>query len=91
MKPIFFNIANEGPFSAFGYGSYLGALSGSTPISRAFGAMFGGLAGFGTSILTPDNLKPKETTDRWETEAKYDAMQYMKEEKYGLRNKSLLA
>ena len=90
LKPIFFNMANEGPFAAFGYGSYLGAMSGATPISRAFGAMFGGLAGFGTSILTPDNLKPKDTTDRWEMEAKYDAMQYMKEEKYGLRNKSLL-
>jgi len=90
LKPMFFNMANENPLAAFGYGSYLGVLSGATPISKAISGVFGGLFGAGISAATPPNLMPRDTLERWETEAKYDAMQAMKEEQYGLRNTSML-
>jgi len=57
-----------------------------SPSIRGFSMLFGGLFGLGASVLTPKSWVPAETRERWETEAKYDYWQTLRNEA-GLSNK----
>jgi hypothetical protein len=89
VKPVLSNIAASGPLDAMLHGGYLGLLSAGMG-NRIFGTMLGGAMGLGASVATPPNWIPEKTRERWALEARMDAMQTIRNEYTGERERTML-